>query len=87
MHPEGWLSSACYVSLPACIRDDQAKPGWFKLGQSNLALGTRDVPDKYIEPMVGTLVLFPSYMWHGTMPFEEATERLTVAFDALPSEL
>ncbi len=86
MHPEGWLSSACYISLPTSIRDDQGKPGWFKLGQSNLALGDQDLPDKFIEPAVGTLILFPSYMWHGTMPFEEDAARLTVAFDALPSE-
>jgi tetratricopeptide (TPR) repeat protein len=87
MHPEGWLSSACYIALPSCIADTQNKPGWFKLGQSNLLLGSRDVPDTYLEPAVGTLILFPSYMWHGTMPFEDAQERLTVAFDALPSEL
>jgi hypothetical protein len=29
-------------------------------------------------------VLFPSYMWHGTVPFEGA-ERLSMAFDLVPS--
>ena len=27
------------------------------------------------------LVLFPSYMWHGTVPFAGDEPRLTVAFD------
>ena len=36
-----------------------------------------------IEPKPGRLVLFPSIMWHGTVPFE-AGERLTVAFDVEP---
>jgi hypothetical protein len=30
-------------------------------------------------------VLFPSYFWHGTMPFESKDYRLTVAFDAAPA--
>jgi hypothetical protein len=33
---------------------------------------------------VGTLVLFPSYFWHGTVPFSGKQTRLTVAFDAVP---
>jgi hypothetical protein len=30
------------------------------------------------------LVLFPSYFWHGTVPFSSEQARLTVAFDAVP---
>jgi hypothetical protein len=29
-------------------------------------------------------VLFPSYMWHGTVPFESFQSRITVAFDIVP---
>jgi hypothetical protein len=29
-------------------------------------------------------VLFPSYVWHGTVPFAGDQPRLTVAFDAVP---
>lgn len=37
-------------------------------------------PAQLVEPKVGRLVLFPSTMWHGTVPFADA-ERMTVAFD------
>jgi tetratricopeptide (TPR) repeat protein len=84
IHPQGWLSSACYIALPAETSDPAQKAGWLKLGQSNLDLGGTDVPDRLIEPAVARLVLFPSYMWHGTTPFTAGQERLTVAFDALP---
>jgi hypothetical protein len=30
-------------------------------------------------------VLFPSYMWHGTVPFGGDTTRLTIAFDIVPA--
>jgi hypothetical protein len=29
-------------------------------------------------------VLFPSYMWHGTVPFDGQAPRLTIAFDLQP---
>jgi hypothetical protein len=37
-----------------------------------------------VTPEVGLLVLFPSYFWHGTLPFKSEEPRLTVAFDAVP---
>jgi hypothetical protein len=84
LHPQGWMSSACYIALPPETTDPVHQAGWLKLGQSNLGLGDTDAPDTLIEPRVGRLILFPSYMWHGTTPFVAGEERLTVAFDALP---
>ena len=37
-----------------------------------------------VRPSVGLLVLFPSYFWHGTVPFRSQQPRLSVAFDAVP---
>ncbi len=31
------------------------------------------------------LVLFPSYLWHGTVPFDAGGRRLTAAFDVVPA--
>ena len=31
------------------------------------------------------LALFPSYMWHGTVPFEDEQPRMTIAFDMRPA--
>jgi hypothetical protein len=30
------------------------------------------------------LVVFPSYLWHGTEPLHTASERMTVGYDVLP---
>lgn len=82
-HPLGWISSALYVSLPENSGPQPA--GWLELGAPppDLAL---DLPAyMQIKPKPGRLVLFPSTMWHGTVPFQDG-ERLTVAFDvAVPS--
>jgi len=37
-----------------------------------------------VRPELGQLVLFPSYFWHGTLPFHSEQPRLTVAFDVVP---
>lgn len=83
IHQEGWMSSALYVALPPEV--GQGDAGALAFGIPDAALGL-DLPARRIErPQVGRLVIFPSYMWHGTLPFESERPRLTVAFDALPA--
>lgn len=83
VHPMGWLSSAFYVVLPES-RDGAGQAGWIKFGQP----GTPSLPalasEFAIQPLPGLLVLFPSYMWHGTTPFDRG-ERITIAFDLAPA--
>lgn len=85
IHPNGWISSAFYAALPEAVGNHETREGWFKLGESNLGLGATDRPERYIKPERGMLVLFPSFFWHGTVPFGGNGTRLTVAFDALPA--
>ena len=83
VHPEGWLSSALYISLPAKAMGDgsgeSAHDGWLSFGENRELVPDLE-PFRMIEPKEGRLVLFPSTMWHGTRKFDDG-ERLTVAFD------
>lgn len=83
VHPQGWISSALYVALPDRKPDDASDAGWLTLGEPQAALGLDVPPTRRVEPVPGRLVLFPSWLWHGTRPFG-AGERLTVAFDVAP---
>lgn len=83
VHPQGWISSALYVALPDRGEARSADAGWLKLGEAPAGLAPDPSPAQLIEPQVGRLVLFPSWMWHGTVPFEQG-DRLTVAFDVRP---
>jgi tetratricopeptide (TPR) repeat protein len=87
VHPMGWISSAYYVSLPDALDDAAKRQGWLKFGQSHLELGGDDVPEHFVRPAVGHLVLFPSYVWHGTVPFQSSSDRLTIAFDVVPGRV
>jgi hypothetical protein len=80
VHPQGWISSALYVHLPAPVATDPPSAGWLTLGEPQKELGIELEPLLLVEPRPGRLALFPSYSWHGTRPFSEG-ERLTVAFD------
>ena len=83
VHPLGWISSAFYVSLPKRQPDEPEDSGWFTLGSADERLDLDIEPWRKIEPREGRLVLFPSWMWHGTVPFRDG-DRLTVAFDVAP---
>lgn len=84
VHHRGWISSVYYVRLPQPPVDPNSRDGWLKFGESNLALGSWDRPNQLVKPVVGRLVLFPSFFWHGTIPFADEGDRLTVAFDVAP---
>ena len=82
-HPQGWISSALYVALPEDSASNSPNAGWLTVGAPPAGLVSSEIEPHYVEPRPGRLVLFPSWMWHGTLPFERG-ERLTVAFDVAP---
>jgi tetratricopeptide (TPR) repeat protein len=81
-HARGWVSSAFYVELPS---EAAARPpeGWLQFGAPPYATAPPLGAEYFVRPEPGLLVLFPSYMWHGTAPFS-AGSRLTIAFDLTP---
>ena len=83
VHPQGWISSALYIALPKRQECEPEDAGWLTLGVPDDGLGLDLGSRQRIEPRPAQLVLFPSWMWHGTRPFVEG-ERLTVAFDVRP---
>ncbi len=85
VHPEGWLSGPCYVDVPdICHPDDTKQQGWVILGETSLKLGDREQVMQALCPQIGMSLLFPSYMWHGTRPFDSPQRRMTAPIDVLP---
>jgi hypothetical protein len=83
-HPAGWLSSACYIALPDAAERGDGQAGWLQLGAPPPELGLDLPPLRLIEPSIGKMAIFPSTLWHGTVPFT-AGERLNIAFDVVPA--
>ncbi|MAZ25371.1 MAG: hypothetical protein CMK41_06320 [Porticoccaceae bacterium] len=80
VHPFGWLSCCSYISLP----DTSEKEGCIKFGETSLQLGEKEETARFIKPAVGKCVFFPSYFWHGTVPFSSDSSRVTIPCDIDP---
>ncbi len=84
VHPRGWISSACYIELPDTM-GAESEEGCLTFGVPSLRTLPTLSTERVVRPEVGMLVLFPSYFWHGTVPFRSDRTRLTVAFDVVPA--
>ena len=78
-HSRGIVSSATYLAVP---ETKEPYEGWLEIGGWPAGHNLPLEPLYRIEPVPGRLALFPSYMFHGTRPFDEG-ERLTAAFDVV----
>jgi Flp pilus assembly protein TadD len=83
IHQQGWLSSAFYVRLPPTMQTSGNHAGSIQFGQPPSELGLDLPARRIVDPRPGSLAVFPSYMWHGTVPFHDEACRLTVACDML----
>ena len=85
VHPRGWISSACYIQLPDSMTAGHTGEGILSFGAPGMITTPALGAELSVRPEVGQLVLFPSYFWHGTLPFHSDQPRLTVAFDVVPA--
>ncbi len=84
VHPRGWISSACYIQLPDSMKAGHTSEGILSFGAPGMITTPVLHAELSVRPELGQLLLFPSYFWHGTLPFHSAQPRLTVAFDVVP---
>ena len=84
VHTNGWISACYYVAIPDVVEDRAQQQGWIKFGEPTADFGPNFTPRHSVQPKPGRLVLFPSYMWHGTLPFHSPQSRTTIAFDLVP---
>jgi hypothetical protein len=72
------------VTVPDETKDPETRNGWIKFGEPALDVPLKNAIRRAVQPVPGRLVLFPSYMWHGTVPLRAPSPRTTIAFDVVP---
>ena len=84
-HPSAWLSGVYYVKVPAIVAvPGQGEAGWIEFGRPPDHFHRTVEPEvQAFQPEEGMMVLFPSYFYHRTVPFETAETRISIAFDVL----
>ncbi|MFK8050673.1 MAG: tetratricopeptide repeat protein [Halioglobus sp.] len=80
-HPEGWFSGPYYVALPDIVKQEDNQQGYIRFGEPGYKALEPMSSGHIVAPKEGSLVLFPSYMWHGTVPFESEQYRVSVSQD------
>lgn len=83
IHEIGWISGAVYLAMP---ETEDAKEGAFEYGThgDDYPQQHTDFPTAFIKPSVGDIVLFPSSLFHRTIPFNAQQPRICIAFDLKP---
>lgn len=86
MHPSGYVSGVYYVQVPSEVAAGDGEAGCIYFADQEMpAAEAQKHARRMIRPQAGMMLLFPSYFWHGTVPFESERERICVAFDVIPN--
>ena len=80
IHSKGWLSGVIYLKTITSSKGDEGAIE-FGLHGYDLPISDNDYPTKIYSPNPGDVVLFPSSLFHRTIPFTSDSERITIAFD------
>lgn len=80
IHEEGWISGCVYLKLPKRNHNHEGSFAYSTDGDDYPRLHD-DFPEEIVDVEVGDLVLFPSSLFHRTLPFQSDEERVCVAFD------
>ena len=84
VHDGGWISAIYFVKLPDDVTDRSDARGWTKFGEPPFEAHLTEPVSRTVRPLPGRLLLFPSYLWHGSIASRAPQPRLSIAFDAVP---
>jgi hypothetical protein len=82
MHPSGWLSGVIYLKIPKVSNREEGAIE-FGLWGNDYPILDKNYPRKQFYPKGGDLLLFPSSLFHRTVPFHSDAERVCIAFDLI----
>lgn len=82
-HPAGWLSGVIYLEMPK--RKGNEASIELGLHGNNLPILNPDYPKKTYQGREGDLIMFPSSLFHRTLPFHSKENRLCISFDLIPA--
>ena len=83
IHPGGWLRGVIYLKT---IEAEKANEGAIEVSLHgyDLPILKKCYPKRIHRPKKGDILLFPSSLFHKTIPFTKDTDRCVIAFDLIP---
>ena len=83
IHKTGWLSGSIYLDVPKKINPNDGNI-FFTLDGANYPKpnnSKKESPKRIYDLKTGDMVMFPSSLFHGTIPFQGKQKRKCFAFD------
>ena len=82
IHNNGWMSGVYYLDEPE-IELNNEHAGWIEFNRAgyNLPHFAGEKGIELIKPKAGIFIFFPSYIWHGTIPYTHKYSRISISFD------
>ena len=82
IHPAGWLSGVFYLKVPKLLKKNEGAIEFTFFGYDYPE--NKNLPNLIHSPKAFDIALFPSSLFHRTIPFNSKEERHVVAFDLIP---
>ena len=83
MHREGWLSGSLYIDIPESKNKEEGNIV-FSLNGADYPTNENRFPEMVADISTGDICMFPSSLFHYTVPFFSLGKRITFAFDIIP---
>ena len=83
IHERGWISGSIYLNIPpkGYLNEGNIK---FSFHNDAYPKDGNLFPEKILDLKTGDIVLFPSSLFHSTIPIVSDEERVVLAFDIMP---
>jgi len=83
MHKHGWISGSIYLRIPSKSQKHEGDIKFSSHG-GDYPHDNKSFPSKIVDLKKGDIVMFPSSLFHSTIPFSSNEDRITLAFDLIP---
>ena len=82
IHNNGTISGVYYLDEPE-TESNEEHAGWIEFNRAgyNLPHFAGEKGIELIKPKGGMFIFFPSYVWHGTIPYTHSYSRISISFD------
>ena len=80
-HRDSWLSGVLYLKIPKNLNNNEGNIEFSSHGYNLPISNKKKISSSSFKPFEGALVMFPSSLFHRTIPFISEDNRICIAFD------
>ena len=83
-HEFGWISGSLYLNMPK-VKNDEGKIEFSLKGPKYPLIDKSKLKSISFSPKEACSIIFPSSLFHRTIPFDDDENRVSIAFDLRPN--